>query len=335
MLNFLIMRNILVTGGAGFIGSHLMEALLLHEDIQVTCIDNFDNFYDPDIKKTNIAGVANHKRFELIEGDITNFCQCYEKLSQKKYTSIIHLAAKAGVRPSIKNPQLYLDTNIIGTQNMLELARKLEIKKFILGSSSSVYGTNPDVPWNETNTNYNPISPYAASKLSAEMLGRVYSNLYGIQVVALRFFTVYGPRQRPDLAIHKFTKMIYEGKKIPFYGDGATKRDYTYVSDIVAGIIAATEYRKSMFEVINLGNSYGIPLLELIILLEKAIGKKVNLQYLPAQPGDVPQTYADILKAKRLLGYTPKVSIDAGLEMFIKWFRKANMISTPARHIVS
>jgi UDP-glucuronate 4-epimerase len=167
------------------------------------------------------------------------------------------------------------------------------------------------------------------------MLGRVYSNLYGIQVVALRFFTVYGPRQRPDLAIHKFTKMIYEGKKIPFYGDGATKRDYTYVSDIVAGIIAATEYRKSMFEVINLGNSYGIPLLELIILLEKAIGKKVNLQYLPAQPGDVPQTYADILKAKRLLGYTPKVSIDAGLEMFIKWFRKANMISTPARHIVS
>lgn len=313
------MKKVLVTGGAGFIGSHLVEKLLNENQCRVFCLDCFDTFYDPDIKRKNIAGAIANKNFILLHGDIreTGFL---EKVFENKFDVIVHIAARAGVRPSILNPVLYEEVNIKGTLNLLEKAKEHNIKQFVFASSSSVYGINPRTPWSEDDYVLNPISPYAATKVSCELLGHAYSSLYNIRFIALRFFTVFGPRQRPDLAIHKFFKNITSAKPIPFFGDGNTSRDYTFVDDIVAGIRAAMDYDKSHFEIINLGNNRSITLNRLIETIENLTGKKAILEKLPAQPGDVPHTFANIEKAKRLLGYNPSTSLEDGLQKFKSWF---------------
>jgi len=313
------MKHYVITGGAGFIGSNLIRKLL-KEECRITCIDNFDSFYSPDIKNLNLHDFKNDSRFRLISYDLgkTTVAELIQNISEP-VDIIVHLAAKAGVRPSILDPLAYQQANIIGLQNMLDFAREKEIKQFVFASSSSVYGINDHFPWKE-NESLMPISPYAMTKLAGEMLGHVYNNLYGIRFIALRFFTVYGPGQRPDLAIHKFTKAILQGKPITMYGDGTTSRDYTYVDDIVNGIVAAMKYRRSDFEIINLGNNYSIPLNTLIGLLEKIIGKKAVINKLPDQPGDVPKTFADISKAKQLLEYQPQMQMEDGLKIFLDWF---------------
>ena len=311
--------NILVTGGCGFIGSHLIEKLLENPNNNVCALDNFDDFYDTKIKRRNIESFIANKRFKLITADIRDL-QLLEKLKDTMIDAIVHIAAKAGVRPSILNPFEYMNVNVIGTQNLLEFAKIRRIKQFVFASSSSVYGINKNVPWSESDQVLLPISPYASSKVSCELLGHVYSNLHGIKFIALRFFTVFGPRQRPDLAIHKFSKMLINGDKIPVYGDGSTKRDYTYVGDIVNGIVKAIHYDKTDYEVINLGNFKLISLIEMISSLEKIFGIKANLEYFEEQPGDVPLTYANISKAKELLGYSPETSFEQGLINFKEWF---------------
>ncbi len=316
--------HILITGGAGFIGSHLAEKLI-HEKHQVTIIDNFDPFYDPLIKRKNLQSLIGNPDFNLLEVDICD----NEKLNQwfpKEIDAIVHLAAKAGVRPSISDPISYQETNVVGTQNLLELTRKNEIKTFIFGSSSSVYGVNKKVPWKESDRVLEPISPYASTKVSSELLGHVYSHLYGIQFLALRFFTVYGPRQRPDLAIHKFFRMILNDEALTVYGDGSTYRDYTYVDDIVQGICQALRYKETNYEVINIGNSSTISLADLISEIEMVVGKKAIVKRLPEQPGDVPKTYADITKAKELLDYEASTTIRQGLQNFYKWYMNANQL---------
>lgn len=315
------MKNILITGGGGFIGSNLIDSLLKkNPDLNITCLDNFDPFYDPDIKRRNIKSHLKNPNFKLVEEDIRNLDALKSKLD-KNYDVIIHLAAKVGVRPSVLDPVVYTEVNIDGTQNILELTRLINCKKFIFASSSSIYGVNPNVPWSEKDSLVLPESPYASSKISGELLGHVYSNLFGIQFLGLRFFTVYGPRQRPDLAIHKFTKLILQGEPIDVYGDGSTKRDYTYVDDIVSGIISALDYTSSQYEIINLGNNQPVELSSLISQLEKILGKKAVINKLPNQPGDVPLTFADITKAQQLLNYQPKTSISEGISRFIEWFR--------------
>jgi|SRR3989344_899 len=316
------MKNILITGGAGFIGSNLIDSLFENNsDINITCLDNFDSFYDPRVKRENIKSHSEKPNFTLVEGDIRTLEEVKSKLSNK-YDVIIHLAAKVGVLPSLKDPSLYTDVNVMGTQNLLEFAKESDCKKFIFASSSSVYGVNPNVPWSENDNVLKPISPYASTKISGELLGHVYSYLYNFQFIGLRFFTVYGPRQRPDLAIYKFTKLILEGKSITLYGDGTTKRDYTYIEDIVSGIIAALDYSSSMYEIINLGNNKPVELRELIKNLEEALGKKAVINKLPEQPGDVRITYADISKASQLLSYKPQTSLKDGLQKFINWYEK-------------
>lgn len=310
------MQHVLLTGGAGFIGSNLTAALLTG-GYKVTCIDNFDNFYPRRQKELNISRFKAHPGFTLIEGDIRND-EDLEKASNVEL--IIHLAAKAGVRPSIQDPVLYQDVNVMGTQTLLEFARRRNISQFVFASSSSVYGVNENVPWNEEEKLL-PISPYASTKLSAEMLGHVYSHLYGIRFLALRFFTVYGPAQRPDLAIHKFFRSIVEGQPIPVYGDGSTSRDYTFVDDIVQGIMGAVAYTSSPFEIINLGNHNTVTLDKLIHTIEDICGKRAIINRMPEQPGDVPRTFADISKAVRLLGYHPSTGLREGLESFYRWFR--------------
>lgn len=317
-----MVNHVLVTGGAGFIGSHLVGKLLQNEDCFVTCIDNFDPYYDTAIKRKNIAGYLEHPRFRLVEESIINLPTLKEHLSGT-YHTIVHLAAKVGVRPSLEQAQEYYTVNVLGTQNMLELAKFLNIKHFVFGSSSSVYGINSQVPWSEDDPDFRPISPYASTKLSGEMLGHVYSHLYGIRFIVLRFFTVYGPRQRPDLAISKFTELLYANQPIPVYGDGFTRRDYTFVEDIVSGILAAMEYKKEMFDVFNLGNSHTVPLHELIHIIESSAGRKAILNRLPEQPGDVRQTYADISKARRLLNYQPVNDIQTGVKKFINWYNQS------------
>jgi UDP-glucuronate 4-epimerase len=312
------MDHVLITGGAGFIGSKLTESLLAKDNIRVTCLDNFDDFYSRKQKEWNIQPFLKNKNFKLIEGDIRE-ASGFHKLDSD-ISIIVHLAAKAGVRPSIKDPVLYQDVNIRGTQMLLEYAKLRSVKQFVFASSSSVYGINENVPWRE-NENLLPISPYAATKLSGEMMGHVYSQLYRIRFVALRFFTVYGPSQRPDLAIHKFFKSIINDQPIPVYGDGSTRRDYTYIDDIVRGIIAAMSYDKSAFEIINLGNHKTVTLAELIAAIENVCGKKAIIDRQPEQPGDVPETYADITKAKNLLGYEPSTRLEEGLSLFYDWFR--------------
>lgn len=311
------MKHALVTGGAGFIGSHLVDKLLA-EGWRVTVVDNFDPFYDPCMKYQNIQQHLAHESYELLEMDIRDFEGMRSHLFGS-YDVIVHLAAKAGVRPSIENPMEYQDVNVRGTQNVLELARQLAVKQFVFASSSSVYGVNPNVPWREDDKVLLPISPYAATKVAGELLGHVYSYLYGIRFVALRFFTVYGPRQRPDLAIHGFARKILREETIPIYGDGSTSRDYTYVDDIIRGVRAAMDYDGSAYEIINLGNNHSVRLLEMVRTLEEALGLKAQLDFQPSQPGDVPQTWADTNKAMRLLGFKPSTPFSEGIRRFGKW----------------
>jgi len=311
-------EKILVTGGAGFIGSHLCEQLL-KQGSHITVIDNFDDYYSKDIKIKNIQLFIQNSNCIFLEIDIRNKEAIYEQCIGN-YSCIIHLAAKAGVRPSIESPIEYQEVNVMGTQNLLEFARTKGIKQFVFASSSSVYGINQNFPWKENDYVLNPISPYASTKVSGELLGHVYSHLYGIRFIALRFFTVFGPRQRPDLAIYSFTKKIIEGHPIHVFGDGSTKRDYTYVDDIVAGIINASKYSDSIFEVFNLGNNQTITLAEMICCIEAKLEKKAIINRLPQQPGDVPITCANIEKSKSLLHYTPKTNFYDGLDKFIAWY---------------
>ena len=315
-------KNIVVTGGAGFIGSHLIDRLLA-EGHTVTNIDNFDPFYDESIKRENIKGHLGYDTYSLHEVDIRDK-EALDKAISDDTDVIVHLAAKAGVRPSIADPITYQEVNVAGTQNMLEVAREKDIKQFVFASSSSVYGKNPNVPWKEDDAVLQPISPYASTKVSGELLGHVYCHLYDIRFLALRFFTVYGPRQRPDLAIHKFLRLMSEGKEITLYGDGSTRRDYTYIDDIIGGVMAAIEYNDSMYEVINLGNNQTVELLELVEAIGEASGITAMKTFGPEQPGDVKQTWADVSKAGNLLNYHPGFSIDKGLRSFVEWYNEVN-----------
>jgi UDP-glucuronate 4-epimerase len=315
------MTNILVTGGAGFIGSHLVDRLLADNEARVTVVDNFNDFYDPAIKRANIAPHLRRGDFEVVEADIADSRAMNDLFARSGFDCVVHLAARAGVRPSLENPLAYEQTNVRGTFALLEAARRTQVPKLIFGSSSSVYGVNSKVPFSEDDPVANPISPYAATKIAGEAACHAYSHLYGLQVVCLRFFTVYGARQRPDLAIHKFARLISTGEPIPLFGDGATSRDYTYIDDIICGVIAAMRYDQSRFEVINLGESQTVELRRLVELLERALGQRAVIDQRPLQPGDVPITFADVSKARRLLGYEPRISIEAGIDMFINWFK--------------
>jgi UDP-glucuronate 4-epimerase len=313
--------NFLVTGGAGFIGSHVCEALLL-EGHSVWAFDDLNTFYEASLKQRNIRDLqALAKPFEFVHGDLTDAAAVQELFSGAKFDQVIHLAARAGVRPSLEQPALYQRVNVEGTVNLLEAARSRKIQKITIASSSSVYGVNSKIPFAEQDSISTPISPYAASKLACEALGHVYHHVYGMDVVMLRFFTVYGPRQRPDLAIHKFCRLIQAGKPIPVFGDGSTARDYTYISDILQGILACTR-QEFGFEIFNLGESDTVTLSRLIELLESALGKKAEINRLPSQPGDVPLTCADISKARAKLGYKPSTKIEKGIPLFVDWFRR-------------
>lgn len=316
--------NILLTGCAGFIGSHTLEKLV-KDGHKVIGVDNFDPFYSRAIKNQNLSGVSS-ENFELIEADLSDPLT-YQKIKfangERPFDAIIHLAAKAGVRPSIEDPLGYQRANVIATQGLLEFAKEQSIKQFVFASSSSVYGVNPNVPWKESDMVLKPISPYASTKVSCELLGHVYSQIYGIRFLALRFFTVYGPRQRPDLAINKFVRLINEKKAIPVFGDGSSRRDYTYVGDIVNGIMGALFYNESDYEIFNLGNDQTVTLKELIKTIESVMGRKAITQGLPNQSGDVPQTWADINKAKLKIGYSPKTNLTQGLKNYIETYEKA------------
>lgn len=311
------MLKVLVTGGAGFIGSHLIDYLISLDNYIVYSIDNFDDFYSKDLKLSNIHAAAKSDRFHFIEGDILNIDNI--DFGVETFDIIVHLAAKAGVRPSINNPIAYEDVNSGGTMRMLEYARKKNIKQFVYASSSSVYGISDAVPWEENNSNLLPISPYASSKISGEWTGRVYSHLYDIRFIALRFFTVYGERQRPDLAINKFVKSICNGVPITMFGDGTTERDYTYWQDIIQGVHAAMHYHQSPYEIINIGNNQPITLAKLIQKIEATVGKKAIINQLPEQQGDVPRTFANISKAQNLLNYQPHTTLEVGLANFYEW----------------
>ncbi len=309
----------LITGAAGFIGSHLSERLLA-DGWAVVGVDNFNDFYDPQIKQRNISDCLKNKNFRLVEADIRDV-DAMGKASAEDVQIIVHLAAMAGVRPSIAQPLLYADVNVNGTIVLLELAKKHGIDKFIFGSSSSVYGNNEKVPFSENDNVDFPISPYAATKKAGELICHSYHHLYGMSMTCLRFFTVYGPRQRPDLAIHKFARLIEQDNPIPVYGDGSMMRDFTYIDDIINGIVAAMG-RCDGFNIYNLGESQPITVNDLITEIEKALDKKAIRQYQPLQPGDVKRTYADVTKAARDLNYNPSTSIQAGLKQFAAWLRK-------------
>lgn len=314
--------NFLVTGGAGFIGSHVCERLL-NSSHAVWVLDDLNSFYDPQIKRQNIREIQSlPKPFEFVQGDLTDVATVNELFGSVKFDQVIHLAARAGVRPSLEEPALYQRVNVEGTVNILEAARKTGCKKVTIASSSSVYGVNAKTPFSEADPIFSAISPYAASKLACEALGHVYHHVYGLDVAMLRFFTVYGPRQRPDLAIHKFAKLISAGKPIPVFGDGSTARDYTYVTDTVDGIIACTK-QEFGFEIFNLGESQTVTLSRLIDLLENSLGKKATIDRKPPQPGDVPITYSDVSKARAKLGYHPRIKIDEGIPLFVEWFNSA------------
>src|SRR5258707_9522509 len=309
--------RILVTGRAGFIGSHLVERLLAAGHT-VAILDDFNDFYDPRIKHANIAGFA--KDVTVHHVDLRDGASARNLFHREKFEVIFHLAARAGVRPSIQHPQLYYDTNVAGTLHLLEGARKNAVERFIFASSSSVYGAAKKVPFSEEEHLTQTLSPYAATKIGGEFLCSTYSHLYKIRIVALRYFTVYGARQRPDLAIHQFTRKIHADEPIDQFGDGTTRRDYTYIDDIIQGTIAAFKYDGPMFDVFNLGESETIQLKDLIAAIEKALGKKAKINRLPEQPGDMPLTCADISKARKLLGYNPKTKFSEGLPKFIDWF---------------
>jgi len=313
--------NFLVTGGAGFIGSHVCERLLALGHA-VWAFDDLNPFYDPAIKRRGLEAVQSlGKPFTFVRGDLTDRTALDALFGSVKFDQIIHLAARAGVRPSLQEPALYQRVNVEGTVNLLEAARLAVVKKIAIASSSSVYGVNAKVPFSESDPIFSAISPYAASKLACEALGHVYHHIYGMDVVMLRFFTVYGPRQRPDLAVHKFAQLISRGKPLPVFGDGSTARDYTYVTDTVDGIIACTQ-KEFGYEIFNLGESQTVKLSYLIELLETALGKKAIIDRQPPQPGDVPITFANIGKARAKLGYNPRVKIEEGIPKFVEWFRK-------------
>jgi len=320
------MKNIIVTGCAGFIGSHLCERLLKDGSF-VIGIDNFDPFYSRSIKESNMNKFRNHPNFKFLEFDLSDKEDLNKQLNGTKADLIIHLAGKAGVRPSIENPEDYIRANIISTQNILSFMKDNDIKKLAFASSSSIYGNTKDTPFNEEQDVNKPISPYAFTKKACELLNYTYHALYNIDILNLRFFTVFGPRQRPDLAIHKFTKLIINNQEIPMFGDGTTSRDYTYFEDTVNGICLSAEYlfnHKKVYEIINLGNNHPVKLLDLIATIEKATGKKAKIKQLPMQSGDVEITYANIDKAKRLLGYQPKYSFEEGINNFVNWYKEIN-----------
>jgi len=309
--------NILVTGGAGFIGSHICRRLLA-DGHSVSVIDDFNDYYDPAIKRANVAAFEGGVR--VVEADIRDREAVGALFADGGFEVVIHIAARAGVRPSVLDPQLYIDTNITGTHHLLEAARKHGVRKFLFASSSSVYGLSKVVPFREDLALPQTLSPYAATKLAGEHLCGNYSHLFGLNVVCLRFFTVYGPGQRPDLAIHKFTDAIHQGRPIPQYGDGSTRRDYTYIDDIVQGVIGAMAYEGQPFDIFNLGENQTITLSDLIVEVENAVGKKAVIERLPEQQGDMPLTSADISKARQLLGYNPQTKIADGIPKFVAWY---------------
>lgn len=311
--------GILVTGGAGFIGSHLLERFL-EEGQDCLCVDNFDEFYPEAIKRANLQGCLSNPRFRLLESDI-RAPGTYRKIDRTmEISTIVHLAARAGVRPSLEQPLLYEEVNVHGTMMLLDFARRKKIGRFVFASSSSVYGNNEKIPFHEEDRVDRPISPYAATKKAGELLAHTYAHLYGLACTCLRFFTVYGPRQRPEMAIHKFTRKIDAGEPVPVFGDGSSERDYTYISDIIDGVVAAVA-RLDGFQTINLGDSRTVSLMKLIESIEKALGKKAQLAWMPEQPGDVRKTFADIRTARERLGYLPAVPIEEGIGRFVEWYR--------------
>lgn len=320
--------NFLVTGGAGFIGFHVCERLL-KEGHAVWAFDDLNDFYEPEIKRNNIRDLQSLARpFTFVHGDLIDPVSLEELFDGVKFDQIIHLAARAGVRPSLEHPALYQRVNVEGTVNLLEAARVSGVNKITIASSSSVYGVNSKVPFSESDPIFTAISPYAASKLACEALGHVYHHVYGMDIAMLRFFTVYGPRQRPDLAIHKFARLIAAGKPIPVFGDGSAARDYTYVTDTVDGVMACTR-KEFGFDIFNLGESQTVTLSRLIELLEKNLGKKAIIDRQPLQAGDVPITYADIAKARKHLGYNPRIKIEEGIPLFVEWFRQTAHVKHP------
>ncbi|MCI0658593.1 MAG: SDR family NAD(P)-dependent oxidoreductase [Acidobacteria bacterium] len=313
------MSAILVTGGAGFIGSHLCERLV-GEGREVICLDVFDSFYSKKIKLRNIDSLKDAQSFHLYEGDIRDPAVLEDLFGHHRVEAVVHLAARAGVRPSLEMPRLYTDVNLTGTATLLEHARNFKVSRLVFGSSSSVYGNSARVPLVESERADEPVSPYAATKRAGELLAYTYHHLYGMDVACLRFFTVYGPRQRPEMAIHKFTRLIDQGEAVPLFGDGSSARDYTYVDDIVAGIMAAIE-RARGYQILNLGRSEVVSLKELIAHIESALGKKANVVFQSEQPGDVLQTCADLTRSRQALGYEPKIGIREGIGRFVQWYQ--------------
>jgi UDP-glucuronate 4-epimerase len=312
--------KVLITGGAGFIGSHTTAALLARGD-QVVCLDNFNDYYSPQRKRKNVAEFLDDIGYRLYEGDIRDGKRLEEAFSKEKPHKVIHIAAMAGVRPSIERPSLYEEVNVKGTLNMLEAARRHQVTNFLFASSSSVYGGREKGPFSEDDPIARPISPYAATKAAGELLCHTYHHLYGLNVTCLRFFTVYGPKGRPDMAPYLFTRWVFEGAELKMFGDGTTSRDYTYIDDIVSGVLAALDADLS-YEIINLGNSQTVVLRDFIALVEELVGKKAHIAQLPMQPGDVPRTCADISKARRLLGYDPRTPAEEGMKHFVAWYRR-------------
>lgn len=311
-------ERFMVTGGAGFIGSHLAD-LLASRGVQVMILDDFNDYYSPVAKRRNLQQHLTNSRVRIEEADIRDKRRVLSLVQSYRPQVLVHLAARAGVRPSVESPELYETTNVLGTLNLLEAARVAGVERFVFGSSSSVYGVNTQVPFSETDPLLLPASPYAATKIAGEALCNSYHHVYGLEVVSLRFFTVFGPRQRPDLAIHKFAALIREGRAIPLYGDGTSCRDYTYVSDIVAGIDAAIRVPVTRHEIFNLGNGSPVGLLEMVRILERVLGTPARIDWQPEQPGDVPRTYADISKAHRMLGYAPKIALEHGIREMVAW----------------
>jgi Nucleoside-diphosphate-sugar epimerases len=328
----ILTNTILVTGGAGFIGSHVCERLL-RDGWQIVNIDNFNDFYDQAIKQRNVEETLAYcsllniplENYIIAQGDILDPNFLKGVFSKYHPCAVIHLAAYAGVRPSIQNPELYMSVNINGTINILECMKEFSVKRHVFASSSSVYGNNVKVPFSESDPVDFPISPYAASKKAGELISYTYHHLYQMNTACLRFFTVYGPRQRPDLAIHKFTHLILSGKPVPFYGDGTTQRDYTYIDDIVDGVVKALDWTnssKNCYDIFNLGESRTIELSQMVQTIENALGRKAELNILPVQPGDVEKTFADISKSKKILGYNPHTAFAEGINKFVQWYKK-------------
>jgi UDP-glucuronate 4-epimerase len=321
--------RVLITGGAGFIAYHVASALM-QKKADVSLLDNFNDFYDPEIKRRNVRDLQAQGNVPMHIVDILDRDRLKQVFETTRPDVVVHLAAWAGVRPSLEKPELYCSVNITGTVNLLELAREFSTKCIIFGSSSSVYGGNIKVPFSEDDPVDKPISPYAATKRAGELLCHNYAHNFAINITCLRFFTVYGPRQRPEMAIHKFAQLMSSGKEIPIFGKGDSRRDYTYVEDIVAGVLAAIEVRPR-FEIINLGESQTITLMEVVENLESALGKKALLRFLPNQPGDMEVTYADISRARRILGYNPQKPFKEGIRLFAEWFKSSRQPAAGSR----